>query len=202
MSAFVTLERGWVGETVVCLGTGPSLSEEDVAFVRGKARVICINNSYKLAPWADVMYAADEKFWGWVKGAPDFSGRKITIEPQRKTWPGLEVVRKGDMTGLSHDPAVLNRGYNSGYQAINLAVLMGASTVILLGYDMTGGHYFGRHPDGTLPPFALCLHAFSTLPEPLSAAGVTVINCTANPASPLTVFPRMPLSAALARRAA
>src|SRR5690349_14752114 len=32
----------WAGETVVCLATGPSLTAEDVASCRGKARVIAI----------------------------------------------------------------------------------------------------------------------------------------------------------------
>ena len=42
------------------------------------------------------------------------------------------------------------QGENSGYQAINLAYILGAERVILLGYDMsgTGEHWFGKH-DGT-----------------------------------------------------
>ena len=45
------VSRLWPGSTVVCIGSGPSLTPEDVAYVRGKARVIAINRSVDLAPW-------------------------------------------------------------------------------------------------------------------------------------------------------
>ncbi|HCZ48509.1 MAG TPA: hypothetical protein DCZ11_05850, partial [Gammaproteobacteria bacterium] len=47
--------------------------------------------------------------------------------------------------GLSASPLRIHQGGNSGYQALNLAVLLGAERVILLGYDMHGGHWHGRH---------------------------------------------------------
>ena len=41
-------------------------------------------------------------------------------------------------------------GNNSGYQAINLAYLLGAKSIILLGFDMKRNagktHFFGHHP--------------------------------------------------------
>lgn len=41
-------------------------------------------------------------------------------------------------------------GSNSGYQAINLAYLLGAKKIVLLGYDMHRHgdkvHFFGSHP--------------------------------------------------------
>lgn len=178
MTSYARVERLWPGETVVVLGTGPSLTRADVDFCRGKSRVIAVNNAFELAPWADAMYAADAKFWRWVKGAPDFAGMKFTVEPQKETWPGLQVLRNAGREGLANDPSALCTGYNSGYQAIGLATHLGASRVILLGFDMQGTHYFGSHPDGTVPPFTLCLYAFSTLVEPIKAAGVDVVNCS------------------------
>jgi hypothetical protein len=194
--AAVTVARLWPGATVVCIGTGPSLTLADVEACRDRARVIVVNNAYALAPWADVLYAADQKWWSWHKGAPDFAGLKYTIHPTRTpSWPGLLALRNTGAQGLELQPDGLRTGYNSGYQAINLAVHLGASRIVLLGYDMSGDHFFGSHPDKTKPPFAQCLQAFTTLPGPLADAGVEVINCSRQTA--LTCFPRRPLAEVL-----
>lgn len=183
----VSVPRLWPNETVVCVGTGPSLTQADVDLCRERARVIVVNDAYRLAPWAEVLYAADDKWWAWHKGAPDFAGLKYTIAPTRRAWPGLVALRNTGPHGLERDPSGLRTGFNSGYQAINLAVHLGAARVVLLGYDMTGDHYFGSHPDKTRPPFVPCLKAFATLRDPLAEAGVTVVNATRRTA--LTTFP-------------
>lgn len=191
----------WPRATFVCLGTGASLTKSDVDACRG-LRAIAINNAYTIAPWAEVLYAADQKFWAWHQGVPSFTGLKYTVEPQRIKWPGLQVLQQdGDNTlpGLSLDQAKLRTGYNSGYQAINLAVHLGAARIVLLGYDMHGGHFFGEHPDNSRPPFALSLSMFPTLIEPLAALGVSIVNCTPN--SALTCFPQAPLASVLERAA-
>lgn len=193
--ARASVPRLWPGETVVCVGTGPSLTPADVEACRGRARVIVVNNAYQIAPWADVLYAADEKWWAWHQGAPPFEGLKYTIDPQRRAWPGLTVLRNAGPLGLESNPTGLRTGYNSGYQAINLAVHFGASRIVLLGYDMMGDHFFGSHPDKTRPPFAPCLRAFATLPAPLTAAGVEVLNATRRTA--LTAFPCVALETIL-----
>jgi len=190
-----SVPRLWPGETVVCVGTGPSLTQADVDACRGRARVIVINDAYTIAPWADVLYAADEKWWTWKKGAPTFAGLKYTIDPQRRAWPGLAVLRNSGQHGLESNPSGLRTGFNSGFQAIGLAVHLGASRIVLLGYDMMGDHFFGSHPDKTRPPFAPCLKAFETLPGPLAAAGVEVINATRHTA--LKTFPCVPLDTIL-----
>lgn len=186
----------WPGCTVVCIGTGPSLTTEDVAFVQGKARVIAVNDAYKLAPWADVLYAADAKWWGWHKGAPTFKGSlKFALQPGALRWPGVQMLRRGSLDGLDLDPRVVRTGFNSGYQAINVAVHLGAAKIVLLGYDMRGQHYFGKHPDRTVPPFPLCLAKFATLVAPLAALHIAIVNATRDTA--LTCFPRVSLEDAL-----
>jgi len=198
-----TVPKLWPGATVVCLATGASLTQADVDACRDRGfRAIAINNAYTVAPWADALYAGDQKWWQWHQGCPTFTGRKYTLEPQKIRWPGLEVLRRDG----SHDPGLcltpdgLRTGYNSGYQAINLAVHFGASRIVLLGYDMHGGHFFGKHPDDTAPPFHLCIPHFATLVEPLAALGVSVVNCT--PGSAIPYFPRAPLASVLAEVAA
>jgi hypothetical protein len=192
MTAFTSMSRVWPGATVVCAGSGPSLTASDLEACRGRARVIVVNDAYRLAPWADCLYAADDKWWKWNQGAPDFAGLKVTVEPCRKDWPGLKVMKNTGRWGIESASNGLRTGFNSGYQAINLAVHLGASRILLLGYDMHGDHFFGSHPDGTRPPFASCLGAFQTLVAPLQSAGVEIYNCTTRTA--LHAFPQATLA--------
>jgi hypothetical protein len=65
---------------------------------------------------------------------------------------------------------------------------------------MEGTHFFGKHRDGSVPPFQACLRLFPTLVKPLAALGIPVINATRSTA--LTTFPCLPLDLALAEVAA
>jgi hypothetical protein len=105
-------------------------------------------------------------------------------------------------TGLSLDPEYLVTGHNSGYQAINLAVLAGVKKIILLGYDAREpesgkpSHWFGNHP--RIEPqsvFALYRQACKAAAPALKAAGIRVINCS--PGSAIDAFERMELNLAL-----
>lgn len=77
---------------------------------------------------------------------------------------------------------MIRTGGNSGYQALNLAVLLGASRIILLGYDMRGSHWHGDHPKRLANPkesdFAAWRARFATTLPDLARAGVEVLNCS------------------------
>jgi len=197
--ALATVPRRYPGGTIACLGTGPSLTQADVDYVRGRATaVIAVNDAVKLAPWAEVLYAADTKWWYWHRtdqAVLGFQGLKIALTPSAQRFPGVQVLRNTGDAGLDLRPDCLRAGRNSGYQAINLAVHLGAARIVLLGYDMQGGHFFGHHPDQSGPPFALCLKRFQTLVKPLAAIGVEIVNCSRRTA--LTCFPCRPLEEAL-----
>lgn len=206
MRTFVPVPRLWPGSTVACLGTGPSLTLADVEYLRGRARIIAVNDAYNLAFWADAMYSADQKFWKWAHtnyqgrhpDFPHFTGMKFGIEPV--SWPGVHVLRHERGGGLATDPAALRSGHNSGYQSIGLARHFGAVRILLLGFDMHGDHFFGSHPDKSVPPFTASLSAFQTLVQPLRSEGIEVVNCT--PKSALRWFPMHPLREVLPAHAA
>ena len=204
MSVYATVPCVWPGSTIVCLGGGPSLTAADVEACRGQARVIAINDAYRQAPWADVLYACDAQWWTWHKGVPSFTGLKYSLTlPTTNAW-GVQILRNDGPHGLATKPDSLRTGSNGGYQAINLAVHLGAARILLLGYDMarTGGktHWFGEHPKRSAPPpFGKMLQAFPTLVAPLAARGVEVFNCT--PTTALKTFPRRALHECLPVRA-
>lgn len=188
--------RLWPGETFALLGCGPSLTQADVDLCRGQARVIAINHAHTLASWADVLYACDARFWNWQKGVPSFTGLKYALEADAAKWPGVHVLKNTGVEGLDLEPTGLKTGQNSGFQAINLAVHLGAVKILLLGYDMQGTHFFGNYPWAPQhPPFHSFLDRFATVVEPLKALGVEVINCT--PHSMLRTFPKQLLTQAL-----
>jgi hypothetical protein len=192
----------WPGETFVLLGGGPSLTQAQVDACRGRARVIAINDQLRLAPWADVHYFCDDKWWRWHKDADwyrGFGGLRITLENLDlcKVEPGMRPVQNVATTGLCAEPNGVMNGRNSGYQCMNLAVHLGAARILLLGFDMRAvveqrkqkTHWFGDHPGGTSPTvYQVMLDAFPTIVEPLRQRAIDVVNCT--PGSALACFRR------------
>jgi hypothetical protein len=200
----VVVPREWVGETCVILATGPSLTQEDVDYCRGKARVIAVNDACTIAPWADCLYATDARWWHWHAGAPEFTGPKWSLDhsqwvTHRERYPQVQRLMNTGPTGLEHQPTGLKNGRNSGYAAINLAYHYGVKKIVLLGYDMQprGGksHFFGEHPNKSVSPYSQFRERFMTLVKPLAKVGVEVINCTRH--TVLTAFPCAPLEKTL-----
>lgn len=159
--------------TYIICASGQSLTQEDVNYCRGKGTVIVTNNTYQLAPWADVLWACDLKWWKAYPEAMEFKGRKISVQNDE-----VEKIQTLDRPGLGLEQ--VHTGGNSGYQAINWAFLQGATKIVLLGLDMHGTHWHGDHVRG-LPnahPFAKWIKAFDRLAIDLEKQGVEVVNCS------------------------
>ena len=220
--------KTWQGETAVILAGGPSLKGFDtsalrlrqscgcVAHGRTIPRIICINDSWRLAPRADVFYHCDTQWWdAQIAMNPRSLDGMLSFHEAiyRGFWvcgnglwyadhPQVHGLRFNGQSGLSDDPAALRHGSNSGFACINLAYLFGAKRIVLLGYDMhveQGGRthwhdqpradgFAGIIKDSFLP-------CFDSLVEPLKAAGVEVLNAT--PGSALTCWSMVTLEEAL-----
>jgi hypothetical protein len=161
--------RAWQGRKVVCIGGGPSLTQEQLALIQrareaDAIRVVAINDQYLVAPWADLLYFADrkwyewhvagvEKSWPWAKFSADevkrafesFPGEKLTIRKYQT--PGMfeaepkypiSVLRLANLgeARLSEKPEGIHTGQNSGYQVVNTLALGGCSPILLAAYDM------------------------------------------------------------------
>lgn len=195
----VRVPRLWHDATVVILASGPSLATTDIDQCVG-IPVIAIKNSIALAPWADVLYACDRRWWRAHPETRNYLSPKYGLEPVPDR-PDVQILRNTGEIGLELDPTGLRTGRSSGYQAINLAVHLGARTILLLGYDLhadaKGRHrWHGDHPyGGPPPPYILFRERMATLVEPLQELGVTVINCT--PDSALEHFEQRPLRTVL-----
>lgn len=169
---------------------------------------ITVNDAYKLAPWAEIHYGASPEWWKeHYAEVAKCAGRCVSVRtghPMQPPHPNrsIEIASIVDKPGLSTTPGLLHHGKNSGYQAINLALLFGAKRILLLGYDMKGGpgaHFFGSHeaPLKGCSNYAKFIAGFRTIkPEDY---GIQVLNCSRDTA--LDAFPVVTLEAALAAKA-
>lgn len=199
----------WTGRTVAILASGPSMSQKIADRVRGLP-TIAINDTILLAPWADMLYAADGEWWtshprAEVRAAVKaFTGLKVSLN--REPVPGVHMLRQSrasmpdKVAGFEPDPGALRSGGNGGYQALHIAAHARAARVLLCGFDMHGSHWHGEHQrplrntDKDL--FSKWIARFVGLAPILAERGLEVINCT--PGSALTCFRSASLEDALA----
>lgn len=169
------------------LATGPSLSQSVVDSVKGRCNVVAVSNAYKLAPWADAMVSCDASWWNNNPEAMGFQGRKFTTAPD---WQGL--------SDLERVPGVVS-GTNSGLLGLMVAVQLGATRIMMIGYDMRGTHFFGPHPAPLRNPNAARFEVFKKQFERYKPLGVEIVNCT--PGSALKAYQMADLHESLAQSA-
>ncbi len=208
MSRFWTAPKYWVNDTVVIVGGGPSLKNFDLTGIE-KFKSIAVNSAFKLVPNADILFYADTRWWRW--NSADIkkvfgTGRIVSTSSCAAAFLDPSVVRMGrdyryqdQDEPLSTTPGYLS-GSDSGYMAINLAVQMGASRIILLGFDMQfQGDETHWHPDHPITSqitdyvdrFA---PTYPRLVQALHKRGIEIIRCTP---SALHMIPEIPWEDAL-----
>ena len=186
--------------TTVVLATGRSLSSTQLqrvhqARLAGKAAVIAVNDAFRLAPWADMLYATDAQWWRVnEQEALAFEGRKLSCD-KLVPYKQVRILRQTGTEGFDPLPGNVRTGGNSGYVAVHLAVACGAKRVILLGFDMHGDHFFGRHRAPLRTTDADTFKRWIPRFAALNGHGAEILNCT--PGSALTCFPQVDLETAL-----
>lgn len=144
------------------LATGPSMNEAVASAVRGRGAVIAVSDAFQLAPWADALVSTDRQWWDVHAAAPGFSGRKFAAV---------------DIDGVERVPGV-PRDINSGLLALQVAVgEFGATTVVLLGIDLHGSHFFGDHPAPLFNSTDAQFRSMNQCFRQYQPAGVRIINC-------------------------
>lgn len=191
---------------VVCVGSGLSLTREDVKYCLDRADVCVVNDNWRMAPWATWLYAADHRWWistpvghsqtNEQLSRDIFAGQRVTCDPGTAEMFGLRYVPHEPGMGLGLAPAV--RGTLSGIEAINFVVNEGATQIILLGYDMGAGglgHWFGDHPEtvtvqtpcgpmiermnnGSVESYADACNELAAMARDIEKLGIEVVNCT------------------------
>lgn len=218
MSRYWRAPALWPNETVFIVGGGPTLKALDLSplskSLAGR-RTIAVNNAFRLFQNPDVIFYADTRWWGWNGKdiAADFGGRIVSTCSAGVKYLDGRVSRMGrdyrydprhqspeQVCALAEDPTMLS-GPDSGYMAMNLAYHLGASRIVLLGFDMgfTEGaaHWHDDHPVPTPESnyTDLFFPRYPALIESLKKRGVEVIRCTP---SRLDFVPEVPFADALA----
>ena len=162
----------WANRRCFIIGGGPSLKNFDFSLLKNEL-VIGVNRAYeKIEP--TIIFGADRQFFQWanegkfgeesLKRWNETKALKIRLYIEGDgDVKGLEKLYKINCFGahgLSNDvEAGIAYGGNSGYAAINLALLLGASPIYLLGYDMhpSGGWWHDGYPgkQGNIENFIL-----------------------------------------------
>lgn len=143
----------WPGDTVLVLGAGKSARDVAAALRPGCMRVIALNRSHELVPWAEVLYAADSGFWRQYANAREFKGWRFCADNHVRYF-GADIAtvtiardpRGLRLTEMVRGPiGTVGYGGNSGFQAVNLAAQFGASRILLC-LDYQGSHWHEDHP--------------------------------------------------------
>lgn len=162
-----------------------------------------------------MLFATNAPFWDWYWQRGDSPRlhpcEKWTNDLDSADRYRLHYIAGRERKGLSSDPDVVHHGHSSGACLVNLAYLMGAERIVLLGYDMRYApdydgakrsvgseprHYFGEYPSalhhwpkGTVQGVHVGLveHYESIAKQGL----VEIINAT--PRSAVTCFPMIPI---------
>lgn len=192
--------------TLWCVGCGPSLRGADLGFLAGR-HTIAINRAHEIVPSPEHVWFSDFRFWqqyhedlldraGQVHTVMDAAGRHLFYPSNFRVWKNTGKV------GLDTNEGI-RTGNNGGHAALNLAYHLGATRIILLGYDLRlgpngEGHFHEEHPWGAMKDRTLrekMLPLFRPIALELADRGVEVLNAT--PGSALVVFPKADLATVL-----
>mgnify|MGYP003575330042 CR=1 FL=1 len=157
-----------------------------------------------MVPWADVLYACDWQWWNrYHTHTATFRGERWTCNDRAAEEFGLSHVEPIHGSEYQFREDAIHAGSNSGYQAIQLAAMFGATRIVLLGFDFqrTGGatHWHGDHPAGFANggDYKAWSWQMEILAHDLIRRGVEVINCSR--VSALECFKKEPLENILER---
>ena len=150
-------------KTICCIGTGPSLTQQQADTARDKGfELYACNNAIQLAPDASLLYGCNYEWWKhYHQEVKDLPCEKWTTHRKAARHFGLNWIEETYEWGLSNDVTIIHHGHGSGYSLVSMAYRAGADRIVLLGYDMkyasnydgkqqkegsTPRHFFGEYP--------------------------------------------------------
>lgn len=193
---FWSVPRLWAGETAFVIGGGASLSGFDFNRLSGQ-RCIAVNAAGYDVPWADYLFFTDHSFFANHRRLiDDWKGGVVTISRAAKAEASGRLLRPHNVRtrdGFATLDGKVRSGRSSGQTAVALAVALGCTRVVLLGFDMKADaagrtHYHARYERS--PEQALLdgfRDAFAGWRADAQQIGCAIVNAT--PGSALREFP-------------
>jgi hypothetical protein len=200
------IPASWPKDIFFIVGGGASVTESELWPIYGARSVIAVNEAAFLLPHFSAAVSIDHQFMAHRAARlceiallcpvylcpPKHAAQSLQDKIPDAVF--LRETSKWDAHGIHR------RGGSSGYAALNAAVLMGATRIVLVGFDYkrTGGrkNWHGAYTWPQNENFASWARAFDPLVALFAERGIEVVN--ASPDSAMTAFPRMTLEQALA----
>lgn len=201
----------WEGEDAYIVGGGPSLHDFNWDLIRGKNTIGC-NSAFVLgADIIKIVLFADVVWWLKIgkKGTEEFGGRVVGCMSKghnaKEDCPWLLTMDRNSVRSVGKTDLCL--AGNTGAMAINLALILGARRIFLLGFDMKLGKekqanwHDQRYepPNPQVYPRFVSSFAWFSKSIPKVFPGCEVFNVTED--SNLDAFPKVPLAEHFSPRA-
>lgn len=176
--------------TVVICASGPSLTQDDCRLaISSGLPVIAVNSTWRAVPDCAHIYAGDLRWW-------DLNIPVLPGGPERWSCNRRAHTRYG----VNLFPTNTSGTFNSGQRAILFAHWLGATSIILLGFDCSianGSHWHGDHIclDNPTASNVKRWHSEFARVEQQLCGSVNIINSSRQTA--LNCFRRLPLEAAI-----
>jgi hypothetical protein len=169
-------------------------------------RVIAVNQAFRLGHWVDVCFFGDRQWYKWNESRlQHWGGLLVACVADAITWGSaqhrIKYLGRGMRYGLEKRPNMVTWNKNSGAAAINLAYHLGASRIILVGFDGEAEgppknrrhHWHNDYPDmgRKFNPYGRWSKTFEHIQMNAEELGMEIIN--ANMDSAITAFPKMAL---------
>lgn len=184
-----------VTDTIICVASGPSINQKQIDQIKQSDRfTICVNRSFELLPNCDCIFACGIRWWY------EYYELTQTYSPESKLYTiagigshfykkrkiGKEIIELPYTSGVGLGKDQLIHGGNSGYMAVNLAYLLGAKKIILVGYDHqhTNGkrHWHSDYNKKKFPYNAdhidRMVYNFEILAQDLINEEIDIVNCS------------------------
>ena len=152
----VLKDGAWKGQRCFIIAGGESVNDFDLKTLEGE-HTIGINLAFrKFNP--EIIFGYDARLWGWIESnesGPDdkklfdnCNAIKIWSDAAAAPLPeDIVTANSIGRQGLSRKFSEgLGMGTNSGFGAINIALLLGASEIYLIGFDFYGDRWHAGYP--------------------------------------------------------
>lgn len=147
--------RKWVGQPAFIVAGGTSVTREMLDMIKGR-NVVVINQSYQSAPWAPILFFADQRWW--VRESRErpnslsaFRGLIATTSRQAKGKRLLRLRRIAPEEKVPSRPDTVRLRRTGLLSAMDICYHRGASEIVLLGADNRDGdngraHHHEEYP--------------------------------------------------------
>ena len=140
------VEGRWSLKSAVIVGGGPSLKGFDWGKLKGRKNIIAVNRAFLDVPHADIWFSEDARVITdlWGSKLREFQGLKVWHAIEKHAVPDVQAIdpsiriiekKREDKFWSRRFSDGLSYSSNSGVGAINIAWLLRADPIYLLGFD-------------------------------------------------------------------